>query len=106
MRIAGNSYTQIEAGKPLAWRSFIVRPRRSPKEIDLTDDDGRIWRAIYSLKDDTLHIAFGMQDPLAPKGSKPAPDRPQSFDGKMESTERVAVLLLIWKKVRSATDKK
>src|SRR4051794_10688221 len=90
-RFEDNRFTQVEPGKAYRWSRCAIRPGRSPKQMDMSEDNCETWLGIYSIENDILRIACGVEEfrflapqdstPAKPaKPAKPASYRPKSFD--------------------------
>ena len=108
VRFEQNRVTRVEPGKAPLWHPFTIRPGTTPKQLDLSDDNGELWLAIYSIDKDVLRIASGVQDfrLLAPEGSKPAIRRPKSFDAEKEAKGNVALVVVTLKRLQNELHKK
>jgi uncharacterized protein (TIGR03067 family) len=74
--IAGGRFTlcnPLPDAEQRAEGSFAVDPARTPKQLDLRLDDGRMLREVYELEGDTLRVCYPVRCEARPAALRTAP---------------------------------
>jgi uncharacterized protein (TIGR03067 family) len=71
-----NQWTMVVAGMPLPQGSFVLDPSQEPKAVDFTLQSGKILRAIYQVKGDSLQLCLDY-DMAETGGKRPTAFRPE-----------------------------